>query len=248
MIVKVSDLPTQGRLTFSVTDFEITPLTFGELLRYLGDEQLTPTREYVRALSYLVSRDPNIGELKILDADYIIYIFKAISSTKDAKLSLGCTCPHCHKYHQKDVKLNSISFNDISEQALTVKSVKLLDRTVKIKYTTISEFISFVGNLPRKIENVNIDTLKLLSMLDVPAMDMVAILEKSVQEDIALINYLDNIWFKLVDPVEINCTEYTERRTTVAFQMSAVDIFRSIVQLNPVTPDQILFGETMSTL
>lgn len=246
MLVKTVDMPDQGKLSPLVEMVNIEPLTFGELLKYLGDEQLTPAREYIRSLNYLVNIDPNIGNLSILNADYILYVFKALSASKETKLVLSCKCEHCGKTHNHKMMLNEIEFKDVAEEAMKVKSVKLIDDHIKIKYPTINEFIKFVGRLGRYQENINIDTLKLASMLDVQVeSSAVTIISNCRQEDIALINCLDNMWFKLVVPVPIPCPDNLDKRgTTATFSMSAVDIFLDIVQLNPITGDQILFGET----
>ena len=75
MLINSSQLPDKGKRSSGVGSFNIYPLTFRELLRYLGDEQTTETQEYVRALTYMVQLDPEIAKVSLLNADYLIYIF-----------------------------------------------------------------------------------------------------------------------------------------------------------------------------
>lgn len=241
-------MPTNGYLTFRVTQVDIKPLTFGELIKYLGDEQLTPSREYIRALKYLISKDPGIGELSILDADYILYIFKSISSSNESKLVVSCVCDHCKNKHSKSFKLNKIEFSDVNEQAMKIDHITLAGRQIKIKYPTINEFIEFFGKLGRFEDSREIDILKLLSMMDLNPNEAIPLLDNLIQGDIALINYLDTALFKLVKPLTIPCPDYPNLRgTTAAFVMSAVDIFRSIIHLNTTLTDKISIRETRSS-
>lgn len=244
MIVRTADMPTQGKITKLVQAINVYPLTFGELLKYLGDEQLTPTREYIKGLEFMISKDPGVGELSILDADYILYVFKALSASKEAKLNLTVKCDHCGEKHRMSLKLNQVEFSDIKPEALNIRSITLSGHDIKIRYTTINEFIKFVKELGRFVENTNIDTLKLASMFSLSASESMNLLNNSMQEDIALINYLDSLLFKIITPVVIPCPDHPELRgTTAAFTMSAVDIFRDIIQFNPVTNKQILFEQ-----
>lgn len=236
-------MPTRGLLS-DVGQVTIMPLTFGELLKYLGDEQMTPLREYVHALNCMKAIDPNIGRCSLLDADYLLYIFKALSATKDARIVLNVTCDHCHKNHSATIHLNQIEFRDVSERALRIKDITLSGRKIRFKYVTIDDFIETVGKLGRIPEIFNVDTIKLVSMLGILPGEALKILERSVQEDIALINYLDTLLFQLIKPIEVQCPDNRNLRgSTATFRMSAVDIFRSIIQLNSITDNQISFGE-----
>lgn len=247
MIVRASDMPTGGKLS-DVGQVTIMPLTFGELLKYLGDEQMTPLREYIHALEWMKSIDPNIGRCSLLDADYLLYVFKALSSTKDAKIIINTECQHCHNTHSLSLHLNEIEFRDITDQALKIKEITLSDRKIRFKYVTIDEFILTVGKLGKIPTTFNIDIIKLVSMLNIFPGEALKLIERSVQKDIALINYLDTLLFQLIKPIEIKCPDNPNSRgTTAAFRMSAVDIFRSIIQLNPITNDQISFGEASSS-
>lgn len=237
-------MPTRGLLTKDVTQVEVFPLTFGELLKYLGDEQLTPAREYIRAFKFMISKDENIAKISLLDADYLSYVFGALSASKDAKITAACECKHCHKIHRQGVKLNEIQFNDITNEAMSIRQITLGGQDILFRYPTIKDFIDFVGSLGRFAENIKIDTLKLACMLDTNVNKAINAINNSVQEDIALINYLDSILFNLIKPVEILCPDHLDLRgTTATFSMSAVNIFRDIVQYNTITDDQILFRE-----
>lgn len=241
-------MPTKGIISKQVNQVNIFPLTFGELLKYLGDEQLTTFREYIRAFQFMIKADPGIGELSILDMDYLLYIFKAVSSSKDSRLTITTKCSHCGERHSISLKLNQIEFYDIDEKYLTIDSINLDSTEIKIKYITINEFIYLSGKLDRKMEGLNIDLIKLACMLDLDIIAAINLLSKCQTEDIALINHLDNKLFKVIKPVEIKCPNNPNLRgTTATYTMSAVDIFRDIIRLNPIAENQISFREVSKT-
>lgn len=244
MIVYTSDMPTQGKLNEKVTEINVMPLTFGELLGYLGDEQLTPAREYIRALNYMVKVDQRVADISLLDVDYIMYLFKSLSASKDASLEFKVRCDHCGKVHNLKLHLNEISFKDIDDTLANIQSINIGGKTISLHYTTIGEFIKFISTVGRYNENIDIDVLKLASMLVCTPSESLNILLNAVQDDIALINYLQVSLLKLAEPVEVKCPKNTELRgTTATFSMSAVDIFHDILQSNQVINDKILFGK-----
>ena len=242
MILRTADMPTKGVLNPEVSMIDVPPLTFGEMLKYLNDEQLTPFRDYLHALEYIISRDPRIGMVSILDADYILYVFKAISSSKDSKLRITADCQHCHKKHSRLIDLNQVEYQDINEDALNIKEVELGEEKIKFRYPTISEFIKFASSVGRYKENLGIDVIKLASMLDTGSIEeSVDLVMNATSEDIAVISYLDDQLFKIITPLEISCPTHPELRgTTAAFTLSAVDIFQDILQFNQVTESKIL--------
>jgi hypothetical protein len=208
MILTKSDLPSQG--FFSVAEdntIEIKPLTFGELIRYLGDPQLDKIREYIRALNFLINKDPRIGQVNILDADYLIYLFKAVSSSKGASFSVSAVCTKCKSNLSTQVKAKNLFVNKITNEGLTIDSINLANQDIKIRYITINEFINFISRLDLLGNNdLPIDVIKLASMLEVdsPNKALSYITEASL-DDISLISYLDSLWFHTVQPIKLNC-------------------------------------------
>lgn len=248
MLINSSQLPDRGKRSSGVGSFNIYPLTFRELLKYMGDEQTTETQEYVRALTYMVQLDPKVGMLSVLNSDYLVYVFKALSASKDLKLVLSCKCDYCSKNHTLSVPLNQIEFNDLSDKALNINSIKINDLKIRIQYTTIAEFIAFVGKLGRFDDSLGVDALKLASMLKLPVNDAIRIISEATQEGIAVIHELDGLLFNLIEPIYIKCPEHKNLRGTAAtFRMSAADFFQDVLQLNRVSEDSILFDEICET-
>ena len=248
MLINSSQLPDKGKRSSGVGSFNIYPLTFRELLRYLGDEQTTETQEYVRALTYMVQLDPEIAKVSLLNADYLIYIFKALSASKDLKLILRCNCEYCGKPHSVSVKLNAIEFNDLSDKALSIKYVTINGKKIRFGYSTIGDFIAFIGRLGRYEDNIGIDALKLACMLKLPIDESLKVISNAHQDGIAVIHKLDQMLFNLIEPIYIKCPEHKELRGTAAtFRMSAADFFQDVLQLSKLDEDSILFDEICKT-
>lgn len=204
MIVYSRDLPTKG-LVARAKVCELTPMNFGELLKFLGDEQLTSLREYVRNLECMIKHDPRVGDFSLLDADNLLFMFQVVTINKSLSIPITIRCPHCGKFHTKSINSNEIEFTDLSEDALEIFKVKLDGKYHSIKYVTISEFIEKVSKLPRYIESEKLNLVKLITMLDVPVSMAANLVLNAVQEDISTLNYLDNLWFDLISPIEIKC-------------------------------------------
>lgn len=242
MIVYSRDLPTRGYLS-KIDQFKLNPMNFGEILKYLGDMELTKLRDYIKDLQYLIERDPKIADVNLLDAEYILFLFKLITINKELKFKINVPCKECDKeYHSISVSSADLSFKDIPNEYMSIQTVELGGETILFKYPTIAEFIEFVAELPRYIEDIRIDVIKLASMLDIhPQIALKKIMEAE-GEDITMINVLDNMLFDSVQPIQTICP-VTKRGITAPVPLSAVDIFRSILESNPIATTKIQFRQ-----
>lgn len=241
MIVYSRDLPTRGFLS-SVDQVTITPMNFGQILKYIGDEELTKLRDYVKGLTYLIEHDPRIAKVNILDAEYLLFLFKLVTINKELKFRVNVPCPECKQLHPITVSSADLSFKDIPNEYMSIQTVELGGEEILFKYPTIQDFIDFVSELPRYVDELRIDLIKLACMLDLHPQVAISMILEASGEDITLINVLDNMLFDSVQPIKTICPE-TKRGITASVPLSAVDIFRSIVESNPITAAKIQFRQ-----
>lgn len=249
MVIIDNDTPTEGYLTkFEKAD--IFPLTFKELLKYIGDEQMNKTREYLRALEYMIQRSPSLDLASILDADYLIYLFKSISTSKSAEFTVSVKCSHCGNIHTNVIKTSNISYSPIDKKNMSLTQVELGGRQVPIIFRTIGDFIKFAYKVLSVSPELSIEELRLISLLGVSIKDAVTLVTEATTDDISTISYLDNTLFSSMNSIIILCTEEKhkdKRGTTASVSLSAVDIFRDIVQLNRIEQHKLQFGEVRET-
>lgn len=237
-------LPTMGRDKGDQT-FTLRPLTYKEIYDYINNEELSPIRYFIKDLKLLESIDPNLANASILDATYLIYLEKALTISEELSFNYSYKCPHCGKIHKGSINSQSIVFRDIDQRYLELNSIVLQDTELPFKIPTISEFISFASRIPRKLENIDINIIKLASlfswMYDKNVGYLIDKFLNATRDEIKLITLLKSVYFELIEPIKVKCEKGGE--TVVALGDVTTDMFHLLLSNTTIDRSKIQFKQ-----
>lgn len=243
MIVLESDCPTMGRFSLKKNEFSLRPLVYSEILDYVNNKELTDYRSFLKDLKILLKMDQRIAEASILDADYLIYLMKALTISDELKLTLSYHCQACNEVHVFQTDSRNIIFNDLDEQYYRLDFIKIDGTEYRFTPPTIGEFLDKAGDLDRKSESLGLDFIRFASLFpENPLKTTVRLFSEVTGSDAKLIHLLTHIFFNLVEPIKHVCKK-KGGETTVGIRLSSVDIFQVLFQSNRVNSNQISFKQ-----
>lgn len=244
MIVYSKDLPSKGLGSDQLT-YSIRPLVYKELYDYRNNEEVTDLRKFTRDLKLLVSIDPNIERASVLDADFLIYLLKALTISEELTydFSYKCHCEH-HKGQVLTARISSkdLIFNQIQDEYLDLKSIELTSKVYEWHNTTIGDFLDYTGSISPEHEKMDIDLIKLASLFksDNDSLSkVVGEFMSSTQDDIKMITLLKAVYFNLTQPIIVTCEK--GGKTEVTLNNITSDLFRLVLQNGRFNPFKIHF-------
>jgi hypothetical protein len=226
MILYTRDFPSKG-YGCNVESIEIRPLTYKELVDYTNNDELTKLRKFKKDLDYLVLMSPQAEDLYLIDLEYVLFMMKMVTISKEHTFRFRYTCDCCHKSKTATIGSQSIVFRDIDERYLTLDHIELGGKNLPFRLTTLAEFKAFIAKLPRQIETTPLDTIKLASMLwDRTAMspaEVIGLINNAVGDEIKLVSYLKSALLQPIKPITLRCEKGGE--TVVALSDVTTDLF-----------------------
>lgn len=241
MIIKPQDLPTLGQ-DCSTESVNIRPLSFIELFNYVNNEELDPISKLIRDIDLLTAMDSKINDLSMLDLPFIDYMMKALTISSELKFNYEYRCSCCNEMRSATISSQDLEFKNILIEYLKVKCIEV--GGIKFNYhpTSIADFRNLLTKLSKYHYKDDIKLIKLACLFRSEEGDLntdLDIFNALVHEDLKLVVMLMKIYFDLIEPIKLSCSNGPG--SDVALGDVTSDLFRLLLQSNSINPDQIYF-------
>lgn len=240
-------LPSGG-YGYSFPSINIKPMTYLEVVGYLESVPTDKLSKYLFDIRWVTADDPRINDCYIMDLDYLIFMKKIITISKDLSMDISIECPHCHKKVTEKILINKLMFKAADDAVMEGAEIELNGNTYNIKPPTVREFENVFQKFLRYRKIDNLDTIKLISLIEefhTNPNKVEDVVFNATHEGITMLMALKELYFDRVEPIELSCKHCKEGRyQTVRVNDLIVDFFREIIQHNKLTSNQIKFKQT----
>lgn len=248
----VQNLPSGG-YGYSFPSINIKPMTYLNIVEYLESVPEDKLSKYLFDIRWVSLDDPNIRNCYIMDLDYLIFMKKLITVSKDLSLNVSIKCPICGSKIEGKIKLEDIIFKAADSSVMEGAIVEIGGNKYNIKPPTVSEFESVFSNYLRCRKINDLGVIKLISMVTefkVRPNKVEDLIVNAEHEDVTMLMALKELYFDRVEPIKLLCEKCNkglskeERRyQTVRVDNLIVDFFREIPRYNKLTSDKIKFKQ-----
>lgn len=246
-------LPSGG-YGYPFPSITINPMTFFEVTGYLGSVPEDPLNRYLFDMKVLEKDDHNIRRCYIMDIDFLIFVKKLITVSKDLSVNITVTCPDCKKDINKTIQFNQIRFKAIDPAIMEGSFIELNGRRYETIVPTVDDFMKVFQKylVYRKLEDLDlIKTIALIKDFEFKGNEVEDAVVGAKYEDITMLLALKDLYYDRVEPIQVECPECNknikneeERRyMTVSVNNLIVDFFREIVRYNPIDATKIQFKQ-----
>lgn len=250
MDIPVSQLPSGG-YGYTFPSVRIRPMTFIEITKYLEEvPKDDPLGKYLFDINLLEDDDKNAKSLYIMDIDFLIFYKKLITVSGDLKYQVEVPCPHCGKLIKSVIDFNKdIHFKAIDQKIMNGAQIELGGHKYDTIIPTGRDFLKVfkVYLKYRKITDLKIiKTISLIKDFEYNGNQIERDVLEATHSDITLLMALRDLYFDMLEPVEISCPHCEEdsgERRSVAVSVDSLitDFFRDIFINSPIDGTKILF-------
>ena len=251
MEILTSTLPSGG-YGYSFPSVSIKPLTFREIVDYVGNAPSDPLEKYLFDIRLLTYEDERIMDCYLMDLDFLIFYKKLITVSGDMSYNISVKCPSCGRELKKRISIkDDIHFKQIDPKIMNGAFITLGTHKYETIVPTVRDFLRvFEKYLKyRKIEDLNlIKTISLIKEFDTKGNQIESDILGATHEDVTLLMALRELYFDRVEPVILHCPECEkdlkdeERRgMAVSVESLIVDFFRDLCENSPINGDKVLF-------
>lgn len=245
-------LPSGG-YGYSFPSINIKPMTYLEVVGYLESVPTDRLSKYLFDIRWLAADDPNIYNCYVMDLDYLIFMKKILTVSKDLIMNISVECPQCHNKIESKVDVSKIMFKAADPAVMEGAIVEINGREYNIKPPTVKEFERVFEKFLRYRKIDDLDTIKLISLVqefDVNPNGVEDTIVNATHEDITMLMALRDLYFDRVEPIEVYCNKCNkgksgkERRSvTISTKSLIVDFFREIIDHNRIDGNKIKFKQ-----
>lgn len=248
MILYSRDFPTKGFASM-VESIELRPLCYKELVEYMNNDELTSLRKYKKDIDLLLKMAPNADKIYLIDLDYVIYMMKMITISKELTLNYRYTCQCCGKKKVGSISTQSLIFREIDDRYLNLDHIELGGCELPFKLININDFNHFLSMLPRQLEaKTDLSTIKLASMFwdgTMPVAKVIDLIEKAYGDEIKLISFLKAAYLQPIKPITLRCEKGGE--TVVTINDVTTDLFQQTIFNRRLDTTKIHFKQVLQT-
>lgn len=252
MEILTQNLPSGG-YGYDFPSITLRPMTFMDIIGYIESAPTDKLSKYLFDIKWVTHDDPKINSCYIMDLDYLIFIKKMISVSKDTALSFSVKCPECGSNIDAKVNIKDVLFKAVDPAIMEGATVELNGSMYSIKPPTVKEFLDVFSKYLRYRKISDLDTIKLISLIkefDNSPNKVERDVFGATHDDITALLLLKELYFDRVEPVKLYCqvcnknkSREERRYVTVRINDLIVDFFREITRSNPITQDKIQFKQ-----
>jgi len=223
MIVSINQLVGE----YSFPAIVLHPMNFKQFVQYIdpANKPSTKVASYMKDLELILNDDPNCYDLRIYDADYVIFRKKLASVTSKSIATITTTCPDCGAQIRTRISADDIKFRKLEDLP---KSIVLSGKEYELEIPTVREFLLKTSNIISSDKSdIGIEIVKLMTLFKEREMSKVInIVNNATHEDIIklmdLLEYTDST---LPIPVECSCKKEKGGNTVVSVSSLITDMF-----------------------
>lgn len=241
-------LPLKYKYPFN--SIGVTPFTYKSILDYLEGMPSKQSDLYLYDLSWLLKDDPKAYELLIPDAEYLIFLKKAISIDSNLNLVTEVNCPHCNTLNRVNIKGTDLVFSRPNEAILyDGVTMELSTGTLLCKLPTVKQLTDTLELCTTYGVTKHLELIKSLSMVNerlLNPMQVESMILNALDEDIVTISSVYNLLYKSLQPIKHACENKECDLNNInnggmSIEVSALigNVFRSLLLSKPANRDKI---------
>lgn len=209
MELLVQHLPS-GNPNYSFQSIRIKPMTFAQILEYMENVPSNEVEKFYFDYKVVLEDDPNIDNLLLCDLEYVVFFKKCLTISKDLDFKITATCPECGNLVSIGVKLSEIKFNHLDPVLLNGLSVDFEGSYHAVRMPTVQQFMQIFSKyrLYKKVTDMRIIKLiALFEQTEIYLQKYETMVINATYQGVALLTMLDNLYYKVVEPLRGNCRE-----------------------------------------
>lgn len=247
-IVNTENLPLKYKYKFN--SVKIEPFTYKSALDYLDGFPSNPADLYLYDLNWILRDDSNISELLVPDAEYLIFLKKAISIDGSLKLRSEVKCPVCGKSNLLTIDGSQLKFLRPSDEILyNGVWMELTSGTYLCKLPTVVDILRVIDQTRTYGVTKHLDLIKSLAMVNEQKLNPMQV-ENSIlnagSDDIATIITVYDMLYRSLEPIQEVCSNpecdlHNPNNGGMSVEVSSLigNVFQSILLSKPVDRHKI---------
>jgi len=244
--INTENLPLKYKYNFPTV--EVNPYTYKSLLDYLEGMPSNRNDLYLYDLMWLLKDDPNCKNLLLPDAEYLIFLKKAISIDGDLKFRSEVKCPKCDKINILNISGSELQFTRPSDEVVYDGIwMELTTGTYLCKIPTVNKVLKVLEITKTYGTTKHLDLVKSIAMIneqELNPMQVEASILNAGSEDIATIITVYDLLYKSLKPINQTCSNpecelHKNRGMSVEINSLIGNVFRSLLLSKPVNRDKI---------
>lgn len=247
-IISTESLPLKYKYNF--TSVGVIPFTYKSILDYLEGMPSNPSDLYLYDLGWIIKDDPKVYELLVPDAEYLIFLKKAISIDSNLNLITEVNCPVCSKLNTLNVRGSELVFSKPSDAIIYDGiTMELTTGTLLCKIPTVKQLTTTLELCSTYGVTKHLELIKSLAMVNerqLNPMQVEDMILNARNEDIVTISSVFNLLFKSLQPINHKCEnkecELSKPNSGgMSIEVSALigNVFRTLLLSKPINRDKI---------
>lgn len=240
---------------YPFASIKIMPMKFAEILEYVENVPKNEVDKFYFDYCVLKADDPNVDNLLLPDLEYVIFMKKAITLSKESSFIVTIDCPECHnKFRQRITIPNDVKYSRIDKQFINGIQVEVNGEIHSVKVPTVTEFMRVFSNYHRLKNITDMKIIKLIALFQSATVlpnKYENLVTQATYDDITLMTMLSQLFYEIVEPVKVYCpscnreiTNPNEKRGMVVEINSLItDFFRDVIINNGLTESKIILRE-----
>lgn len=238
----LSSLPTKGATlkNASFNSIDINPLGFRQLVNFTNRSYETDIDKTIAEIECFIKDIPNWEFLSAYDLSSIVFTREYISATFSDDLIVEANG------ETYNVSMADITFKDLNEELLKIKSIELQDRVFPFKIPTINDYYMTLLNISNKLTAsdfwLNKYDCMILAAIGLNPVNMDEYLDiyaNASGDDIITIKYIDRLLNNTVNDITVKGEGGDDR--VISITKLIPDIFRFIQNNRLLNPSKIKF-------
>lgn len=244
--INTEDLPLKYK--YNIPAVDINPFTYKSLLDYLRDMPSKSEDLYMYDMTWLLKDDLNCRHLLIPDAEYLIFLKKAISIDGDLSFKTEVKCPRCEFQNIFSIDGTELKFTRPVDEVLYGGIwMELTTGTYLCKIPTLDKLLKVIELTSTYGTTKHLDLIKSIAMINEQELNPMQV-ERSIlyagSEDIATIIEVYDMLYRSLLPIDRNCRNnecelHNSRGMSIEVSSLIGNVFRSILLSKPVKRDKI---------
>lgn len=242
----LSSLPSKG-LTIKnnvIDGVEISPLTYKQLVNFTNNIYENDIDRTIAEINCFIKDIPNWEILSAYDLSCLVFTREYISATYEDELILTIGDS------KFNVSMADITFKEINDELLQIKSIELRDQVFPFKIPTISDYYSTLISVSSKLDSKDFwlnkyDCMILAAMglNEINAYELIDTYANAVGDDIITIKYIDRLLNNTTNDITVKGQGGDNRVVSITKHLP--DIFQLIQDNRVFNSSKIKFSKKL---
>lgn len=213
MEILTQHLPS-GYTDYPFISVNIKPMTFAQILEYMDCVPESPVEKFYFDYKQLIVDDPNIDNLLFCDLEFLVFLKKSLTISKNIEFSTSANCPNCKSGLRTQVSLGKIKFNKLDPKLLKGLKIDLDGRYHNVRMPTVKQFLEVFINYKRAKKVTDMNIIKLIALFEgfkhFPQF-YEELVTNATYQDVSAFTMLNIYYYRTVEPLTIICPECKRR-------------------------------------